>query len=706
MKNDDSQSLMVPAGSRNGVTRGDDFVTTTSDNVSVVIYPVELFKDRFWSQSLPPSIYKGIEKGASVRKADGIPAAKRAEARQAGRLLTAEVAEREAIRQFDSEWPPRSNKGSANERAKALKAAVLGAVVEKVGPDGLDRNGNPFLLVTSMGGFKTIFSGSYEGTLFLLDAGANPNLANELGRTPLHGAIQSRNDETVRLLLSHGADPNAGDREGITPLMIASKYGLAEQVELLLEKGADPDIRDGNGETALLHAMANDGNSRKGVVAALLARGADINIGNRDGVTPLLRAKRAEAILDLVEAGADVKLGDRAGRNVLVTWHWQAADESAVRALLEAGADPDAREEPEGKTPLMKAVQRNAPGIVRLLVEHGADALARDRAEGRSALSFAAGMHDAESTAILVRAKSDPNAKDAQGRPPLWHALERRHRERTGDAPAVVREILAAGGDPNAVVAERSLLMIAASRGDADIVGSLLSKGADLDAQAPDGWTAVSGAASNGGLAALDLLLARKPDLSGAAGRRALSAGLKHPEAIRRLLAAGAAVDAQDEKGTTVLGEGASAGNADVVRAILSTKPDIEARSADGRTPLFLGVMSGSAPVVKALLDAGAAPGGKDLSGQSPLMVAAVRGDAACVRLLLERKADHSERDPNGRTPLIQAAEANSPGAVAALIAAGADVNATSSSGRSALSAAVENRRDDIRKLLTDAGAR
>jgi ankyrin repeat protein len=78
----------------------------------------------------------------------------------------------------------------------------------------------------------------------------------------------------VRVLLRAGADPNMTDRDGSTPLYRASVQNMADNVRVLLAAGADPNVESGTGEEGLpLCGAASWGH--EATVRALLAGGAD-----------------------------------------------------------------------------------------------------------------------------------------------------------------------------------------------------------------------------------------------------------------------------------------------------------------------------------------------------------------------------------------------------------------------------------------------
>ncbi|KAF3937098.1 Ankyrin-1 [Dactylella cylindrospora] len=148
-------------------------------------------------------------------------------------------------------------------------------------------------------------------------------------------------ESMVKALLEFGADPNIMDEYGTTPLCKVEDLTVAR---LLLEAGALPNRgRDRSGRTPLL--IATELRSTSGpMVKLLLAYKADLEIKDKDGCTPLLRAAQRgslDIVRLLVEAGANLETEDEEGRTPLSWAGWNRHD-NVVKYLLEAGADPDA----------------------------------------------------------------------------------------------------------------------------------------------------------------------------------------------------------------------------------------------------------------------------------------------------------------------------------------------------------------------------
>lgn len=89
--------------------------------------------------------------------------------------------------------------------------------------------------------------------------GATPNIINTrdvtTGDTPLHLVAQRRDQQWLSFLLFKGANPNVRNDKGVSPLAVAVSLGWADGVETLLAGGARPNDPDSTGETALIAAV-------------------------------------------------------------------------------------------------------------------------------------------------------------------------------------------------------------------------------------------------------------------------------------------------------------------------------------------------------------------------------------------------------------------------------------------------------------------
>lgn len=104
-----------------------------------------------------------------------------------------------------------------------------------------------------------VIAGDVQAVKTLLTFGANPN-AQRVGigtRALIYAAWNSRSKphkEIARMLIEKGADVNVEDWDGNTPLILASKADAIDIIELLLEHGADPNHQDKKDLSALAWA--------------------------------------------------------------------------------------------------------------------------------------------------------------------------------------------------------------------------------------------------------------------------------------------------------------------------------------------------------------------------------------------------------------------------------------------------------------------
>ena len=97
-------------------------------------------------------------------------------------------------------------------------------------------------------------AGETDVVRYLLASGANPNVRDRKGNTPLHDAAEGppSSVSALALLLAAGANIEAKNRSGRTALIGAAHYSNLPQVAYLLAKGADAGVRDRRGWSALV----------------------------------------------------------------------------------------------------------------------------------------------------------------------------------------------------------------------------------------------------------------------------------------------------------------------------------------------------------------------------------------------------------------------------------------------------------------------
>jgi ankyrin repeat protein len=281
------------------------------------------------------------------------------------------------------------------------------------------------------GGFTALLYATRSGCLAcvqaLIRSGADVNQPNPDGITPLINAADNRNFDIAMFLLDHGANPNVWDMTGRTPLYVAvdmnsiasrgflgfggplpplpkDKATAMDVVNRLLTMGVDPNHeltrmrpnaagrgRFGEymlrgGTTALMVAALGYDDA---AIKALLAHGADVDLSNVFRITPMMAAAGMEGS----GRGAGPGEGDVQTRAI-----------KTIDLLVQGGANINARitnshthtsmltaynrgTDHEGQTALFSAAVAGWDRVVKDLLARGANPTVRD-AQGRTALEY------------------------------------------------------------------------------------------------------------------------------------------------------------------------------------------------------------------------------------------------------------------------------------------------------------------------------
>ena len=311
-------------------------------------------------------------------------------------------------------------------------------------------------------------SGFPEAVWVALERGADPNLKDSRGGTPLMAAAAAGYELVVRVLHCGGASSAAADGEGETALDLARAAGHELVVRFLESPFCDPatiaDLVAAHRlvrEASAVEARPASSDSLYGDALALRssALGAEHQevVWIRRRLEERLRYAAFEGDLErvsrLVGMGASVNASGFGGQTALMSAA-QSGNPELVSYLIQEGADPNARDSTYAMVPLQHAFVGGSEEVVIFLLEHTEDVNTAGEG-GVTALHAAAfgwpgpGGASArrefvEATYLLLERGADPDARaEPDLRTPLMIAADREHE-------ATVRLLICSGASPSA----------------------------------------------------------------------------------------------------------------------------------------------------------------------------------------------------------------------------------------------------------------
>ncbi|TMS13713.1 Rabankyrin-5 [Larimichthys crocea] len=573
-----------------------------------------------------------------------------------------------------------------------------------------------------------VMSGMARIAEALLKTGANPNMQNSKGRTPLHEAVSSGNEPVFNQLLQcKQLDLELKDHEGSTALWLALQY---------ITVSSDPSVNPFEDDAPIVNGTSFDENS---FAAQLIQRGSNPDAPDTTTENCLMqRAARANseaAALFLATHGAKVNHVNKSGESPLHT-ACRCGLASLTAELLQQGANPNLQTQkslPDDtlgvamQTPLHMAIAHNHPDVVSC----------HPRAK-----SQCSSCHQQLPDHSRLQSQR-LNGPDSAGLGPLdrytalskfrVHYIVTRLHSDLG-MHTIAAQLLGSGASINDTMSNgQTLLHMAIQRQDSKSALFLLEHQADINVRTQEGQTALQLAISNQLPLVVDAICTRGADMSVVNDKGdpplwlALENGLEDIAStlvrhgcdatcwstgpsgcLQTLLHRAVDENNEDAEGRAPI-HAAISSQHNVIIQLLISHPDIRLniRDRQGMTPFACAMTHKNNKAAEAILkrEPGAAEQ-VDNKGRNFLHLAVQNSDIESVLFLISVQANVNSRvqDAAKLTPLHLAVQAGSEIIVRNLLLAGAKVNELTKHRQTALHLAAQQDLATICSVLLENG--
>ncbi|WP_346350386.1 ankyrin repeat domain-containing protein [Spiroplasma endosymbiont of Calodromius spilotus] len=250
---------------------------------------------------------------------------------------------------------------------QTVKAILGNQNLKNVNDNNNDEGITPFHLATKSGNKEIV-------EILMEHKDIDINMRTKIGYTPLHGAVEFNNNQTVKAILGNQNLKNVNDNnndEGITPFHLAVKNSNKELVEILMgHQDIDINMSTKAGYTPL-HGAVMYNNSE--AVAAIIGNKNLKNVNdnkNDQSIVPLhIGAKTGnKALVEILMSHQDIDIVDKEGFTALHS-AVEENDTEMVELLINSGANVNTINT-TGETPLHLAVKLDDIAMVQTLIKH------------------------------------------------------------------------------------------------------------------------------------------------------------------------------------------------------------------------------------------------------------------------------------------------------------------------------------------------